>query len=90
MEIRQSQEFRKAYKKLHSNVKHVVNDEIKKIANDQEIGTPKVQDLSGVYVHKFKAYDQQYLLAYSFDPVTLTLLMLGVHENFYRDLKRKL
>ena len=90
MEIRQSLEFRKAYKKLHEPVKKIVNDEIRKIVANPAIGTEKKQDLRGVYIHKFKIQQQQYLLAYAFDPKTLTLLMLGVHENFYRDLKRRL
>ena len=90
MEIFQSLEFRKAYKKLHGNVKQAVNEEIRKIAADPMIGTEKKQDLRGVYVHKFKIKAQQYLLAYTFDPETLTLLMLGVHENFYRDLKKRI
>ena len=90
MEIFQSLEFRKAYKKLHGNVKQAVNEEIRKIAADPMIGTEKKQDLRGVYVHKFKIKTQQYLLAYTFDSTTMTLLMLGVHENFYRDLKKRI
>ena len=90
MEIFQSLEFRKTYKKLHGNVKKAVNEAIRDIAADPTIGTEKKQDLRGVYVYKFKIQTQQYLLAYTFDPKTLTLLMLGVHENFYRDLKRRI
>ena len=90
MEIFQSLEFRKAYKKLHGNVKQIVNDEIRKVIANPLIGTEKKQDLRGVYVHKFKIKTQQYLLAYTFDLKTMTLLMLGVHENFYRDLKKRI
>ena len=90
MEIFQSLEFRKAYKKLHGSVKRTVNDEIRKIAANPMVGTEKKQDLRGVYVHKFKIKAKQYLIAYTFDPKTLILLMLGVHENFYRDLKRRM
>ncbi|MBR2216218.1 MAG: type II toxin-antitoxin system RelE/ParE family toxin [Selenomonadaceae bacterium] len=87
MEIRQSLSFRKTYKKLSKPQQHIVNGEIRKIMANPEIGVEKKQDLRGIFVHKFKIHDQQYLLAYTFDPITLTLLMLGVHENFYRDLK---
>ena len=31
---------------------------------------------------------QLILLTYEFDPKTRHLLLLGSHENFYRDLKR--
>jgi len=41
-----------------------------------------------VYVHKFKSQNQEVLLAYEFDIKTRHLLLLGAHENFYRDLKR--
>ena len=50
----------------------------------------KVGDLAGIRVYKFKMVDQLTLLAYTFEDetVTLTLLVLGSHQNFYRDLKR--
>lgn len=53
-----------------------------------EIGELKRGDLAGVYVHKFKSQNQLMLLAYEYDPKTRMLLLLGSHENFYRDLKR--
>ncbi|MDA0248357.1 MAG: type II toxin-antitoxin system RelE/ParE family toxin, partial [Proteobacteria bacterium] len=37
---------------------------------------------------KFKTNGQMMLLAYEFDPETRMLLLLGSHENFYRELKR--
>ena len=87
MEIFQKTEFKKSYKKLHENQRLAVNDEIKKIIANPEIGVEKVGDLKGIFVHKFKVIDQQFLLAYSFDEVKMTLIMLGVHENFYRSVK---
>ena len=80
--------FKKAYKKLHKTHKTIVNDAIKKIISDPEIGEPKKGDLAGVYVHKFKINKQENLLAYEWDPDQRILLALGLHENFYRDLKR--
>ena len=52
----------------------------------------KTADLTGVRVHKFRLAGQLYLLAYWVDEAeeTITLLALGGHENFYRDLKRYL
>ena len=88
MEILQSLEFRKAYKKLHSNQRAIVNEEIRKVIADPTIGEEKKQDLKGVFVHKFKLNNQLYLLDYTFGEEKLTLLALGVHENFYRDLKK--
>lgn len=88
MQIFQKSEFKKAYKKLYPNQISVVNDEIKKIVANPNLGVEKVGDLKGVFVHKFNIFNQQYLLAYTFDETTLTLIMLGVHENFYRRVKQ--
>ena len=48
----------------------------------------KKGDLVGVYVYKFDCVNQQFLLAYEYDPTTRVLLLVGTHENFYRNLKR--
>ena len=58
------------------------------IVSNPLVGDVKLGDLSGVYVYKFKSQTQLLLLAYEFDPQTRHLLLLGTHENFYRDLKR--
>lgn len=66
MDMQQSLEFRKAYKKLHERTKAVVNDEIRKIIDNPEIGEEKKQDLRGVYVHKFKS-----MIGYIYWPMRL-------------------
>jgi mRNA interferase RelE/StbE len=81
--------FKKAYKKLAKTNKVAVNEAIHAIANEPRLGEEKKGDLSGVYVYKFKISHQQMLLAYEWDYENRILLALGVHENFYRDLKRK-
>ena len=80
--------FRRSYKRLHPNQKNAVNGAIQIITGSPEIGVEKKGDLAGVFVHKFDCVGQEMLLAYEFDPQTRVLLALGVHENFYRDLKR--
>ena len=90
MKIEQTINFKRVYKRLYNNQKNIVDDEIRKVCEDPTIGTEKKQDLSGVYVHKFVALDKQFLLAYTYDPQTLKLILLGVHENFYRDLKKSM
>ena len=80
--------FKRGYKKLHQNQKAAVNEAIAEITRNPEIGTLKKGDLAGVYVHKFPCVNQTMLLSYEFDPDTRILLYLGVHENFYRDMKR--
>ncbi|MFH0977056.1 MAG: type II toxin-antitoxin system RelE/ParE family toxin [Spirochaetota bacterium] len=60
--------------------------EIRKILADPEIGQEKKGDLKDVYVHKFKIKTIQYLLAYRVANKMLEL-MIGPHENYYKDLK---
>lgn len=87
--VKQMPTFKKAYKKLHANQKSKVNEAIRAIIQNPNIGEEKKGDLSGVFVYKFKIHSQEILLAYEWDPRERLLLALGVHENFYRDLKNK-
>ncbi|MFN3712432.1 MAG: type II toxin-antitoxin system RelE/ParE family toxin [Alcanivoracaceae bacterium] len=91
MKVLQANEFATAVKKLPRQQKAVVDEAIRAIAESPEIGEPKVADLAGVRVYKFKMNRQLTLLAYEVDEglVTLYLLKLGSHENFYRDLKKE-
>jgi hypothetical protein len=41
-------------------------------------------------VYKCEITNQLFLIAYQFDDVSLTLLMVAPHENFYRNLKKTL
>ena len=88
VQVQQSAMFKRAYKRLHKNQKADVDDAVADIVRDPTIGETKKGDLAGVFVHKFKCNDQLTLLAYEYDPGTRLLLLLGSHENFYRDLKR--
>lgn len=87
--VKQMPAFKKAYKKLHTNEKSSVNDAIRSIIQNPIIGEEKKGDLAGVFVYKFKIHHQEILLAYEWNPRERLLLALGVHENFYRDLKKK-
>jgi mRNA interferase RelE/StbE len=82
-------DFKRAYKKLHKNQKISVNQAIVEITKNPRVGNVKKGDLAGVYTYKFNSVGQQFLLAYEFDTAHRILLALGVHENFYRDLKKK-
>ena len=82
--------FKKAYKKLHANERKTVDEAIKKIIEKPKIGEEKRGDLAGVFVYKFKFQTKEFLLGYEWYPKERLLLALGVHENFYRDLKKKL
>jgi len=88
VQVQQSAMFKRAYKRLHPNQKADVDDAVAEIVRDPTIGEAKKGDLAGVFVHKFKCNEQMMLLAYEYDPGTRLLLLLGSHENLYRDLKR--
>ena len=86
--VQQSAMFKRAYKRLHANQKADVDDAVADIVRDPTLGESKRGDLAGVLVYKFKCNGQLTLLAYEYDPNTRLLLLLGSHENVYRDLKR--
>lgn len=90
MRVIQAASFRKSIKKLHRNQKRDLDNAVREIMADPAIGEMKIGDLAGVLVYKFRMAGQPILLAYGYedDALTLTLLALGAHENFYRDLKR--
>ncbi|MHB1360336.1 MAG: type II toxin-antitoxin system RelE/ParE family toxin [Rhodocyclaceae bacterium] len=87
VQILQAAAFRRAYKRLHPNQKADVDAAVQAIVDDPTLGEPKKGDLAGVFVYKFKSNNQLALLAYAYDPTTRHLLLLGSHENFYRELK---
>jgi len=91
MNIVQTTTFSRTVKKLHKNQKADLDKAVKAIVDNPDIGEPKAGDLVGISVYKFKMVGQLTLLAYKYEDqtITLTLLALGTHENFYRDLKKK-
>jgi len=87
MKIIQSRSFERKVKKFTKREKKKLDDEIRKIMDNPSIGSEKKGDLRGVFVHKFKILTNQYLLAFRFFEMNLELIMIGPHENYYRDLK---
>lgn len=90
MKIYQSRSFEKKVKRFLTAEKNRLDREIERIAENPDIGEEKKGDLRGVFVHKFKLRTTQYLLAYRRVDRDLELVMIGPHENYYRDLKRYL
>ena len=86
--VKQTSLFKRQAKKLFGHHKQKLDDQVKAIVKDPTIGKRKRGDLSGVFFHKFKIKKDLFLLAYTFDPETRTLIMIGSHENFYRNLKK--
>ncbi|MFM8623737.1 MAG: type II toxin-antitoxin system RelE/ParE family toxin [Betaproteobacteria bacterium] len=80
--------FERTIKKLHKQQKAALDESVRVIVGQPEAGETKVGDLAGVRVYKFRMANLLCLLAYRvLDENTLKLLMVGPHENFYRDLK---
>ena len=90
MKIYQSRSFEKKVKKMSKTEKDSLDQEIRKIAKNPAIGEEKKGDLREIFVHKFKLKTAQDLLAYRKIGRDLELVMIGQHENYYRDLKQYL
>jgi mRNA interferase RelE/StbE len=88
MKILQSRSFEKKTKRFNKAQKKELDEQVKLIVDNPYVGIEKKGDLRGVYVHKFKIKTIEYLLAYRFINENLELIMIGPHENYYRDLKR--
>ncbi len=87
MKIYQSRLFEKKVKKMSKAEKDALDREVRNIAENPNVGEEKKGDLKGVFMHKFKLKTILHLLAYRKTGLDLELIMIGSHENYYRDLK---
>ncbi len=89
-QILQTPTFKKAVKKLHSKQKIDLDETVKELVKDPDLGDQKKGNLAFLKVYKFKMNKQLTLLGYSHEQgsIVLVLIALGSHENFYRDLGR--
>lgn len=88
--VLQTPTFKKAVKKLSAQQKSDLDDAVREVIAEPGIGERKKGDLAFLRVHKFKMTKQITLLGYSYEDgsITLELIALGSHENFYRNMKR--
>ena len=89
-EIIQSPTFTKQKKKLAKNQKEQMDEAIRAIMANPEIGDLKKGDLQGIRVFKYKSGNNLILLAYEVEASLLYLYSFGSHENFYRKLSKYL
>jgi hypothetical protein len=89
--------FAQYVKKAHKPLQLAIQDEVEVVSETPKIGEAKVGDLAGIRVHKFRFSRQEYLIAYRAptDDAPLEFLIIdfyqvGVHENFYAELKQYL
>ncbi|MBI2918015.1 MAG: type II toxin-antitoxin system RelE/ParE family toxin [Chloroflexi bacterium] len=90
MRVFQSRSLERKVKKMPKQDKEALDQEIRRIIANSSLGEEKTGDLRGVFVHKFRLNTTQYLLAYRKVGEDLELIMIGPHENYYRDLKQYL
>ena len=87
MRIIQSRTFEKRVRRFRKQEKLIPDQQVRKIVKNPSVGQEKRGELRGIFVHKFKIHTTQYLLSYRIaDTDTLELIMIGPHENYYRDL----
>lgn len=88
--IFQTRRFSRQYKKLHDKTVADVDTAVDCIQQNPNIGDSKKGDLAKLRVFKFRSDGQLYLLGYTLDEGIRLIYLesVGVHENFYRDLKR--
>ena len=87
MKIIQSSSFARKVKKLHKQDKKELDNLIRKIIKSPLIGEEKRGDLKGILIYKFKLQNTKYLLAYRKKSDCIELIMIGPHENYYKNLK---
>lgn len=89
--------FAQYVRKARKPLRLAIEDEVEVVCEAPEIGELKVGDLAGIRVHKFRFNRQEYLMAYQPParnmPVAFLIVdfyQVGVHENFYDELKQYL
>ena len=87
--------FAQYVKKAPKPLQLAIEDEVEIVCETHDIGEAKVGDLTGIRVHKFRFNRQEYLLAYRppkrdapLEFLIIDFYQVGVHENFYADLKK--
>jgi mRNA interferase RelE/StbE len=89
-EVIQSPSFAKQKKKLKKNQIKKLDEAVKAIMANPDIGDLKKGDLQGIRVYKYKVGKNLVLLAYEIEGSTLYLYSFGSHQNFYRELGKYL
>ncbi len=89
MELLLTPTFARQIKKLHKNQKSSLDKALRQLVEDPNLGDAKRADLEGIFVLKFMVNREKWLLAYRQNSEdSLKLLLVGPHENFYRELKK--
>ncbi|CAM3794100.1 type II toxin-antitoxin system RelE/ParE family toxin [Polynucleobacter antarcticus] len=96
MQINYKRPFTHFVKKAIKPLKLAIKDNVTRISNNPNLGEPKLGDLKGIFIHKFRFDGQEYLMAYrcrvnsKIEIIWIDFYKVGSHENFYDDLKQYL
>ncbi len=89
--------FAQYVKKASKPLQLAIEDKVIEVCNNPRIGQEKLGDLQRMHVYKFRFNQQEYLMAYQFDPIPddvkitwIDFYQIGPHENFYTKLKRSI
>ena len=95
--------FKKFVKKQHKPLQLAIEDAVEDVCAAPGIGEQKSGDLRDIWIYKFAFNKQEYLIAYrpptddelkaegvEFELLFIDFYQVGVHENFYADLKKYL
>jgi len=87
-----SSKFNRIKKKLPTNLRKAIDDQVERICEDPSLGALKAGDFAEVRVHKFGFLGRLYLLAYEVGGGAkgIYIYAVGGHENFYCDLSEYL
>ncbi len=90
MKILYKRPFTQFVKKASKPLQLAIEDRVLEVCNN-----PKLGDLKGVLVFKFRFNKYEYLMAYrlenckdAIDIISMSFYQIGSHENFYVELKR--
>lgn len=74
----QNKQLRSLYQNAFEDIK----------TNPYTAGNLKKGDIAGIFVYDFSYQGTEHKVAYTVDGQTITFLLAGTHENFYKHLKR--
>jgi len=84
--------FNRVKKKLPRDLQAAIDEQVRLVCSEPDVGEMKTGDHAGVRVLKFAHMGALYRLAYEVSERERLVYVyaIGGHENFYRDLKRYL
>jgi len=90
LKIIASNHFLRFKKKSTKKLQFAIDEQVRKVLEEPNIGESKRGNLKGIRVYKFKYGPQLLLISYEVKENTLFIYTIGSHENFYKKLKRDL